>query len=377
MATMMQRPSLDDLVKAAMEGAAEKANIAIAASRHNGTEQVKAASAAPSYTSNEYIQKLASALDYLAKQAEDGVGPGAGPNHLEVTKSDVHAPPVQPNSQGQAHHQPPKTVAAQGTQLETNVAMSHAEQPVDPMHNEKTSSLQEKNAAVMAKLAEYMKEAAGGKPAALPTDFSAMGMKGPAKPMFSLSNMGPPKPPPAKAVKTAEVKLGSAELLMRNLATLGVKTASEADETDANISQSTISNPPGADPAGVGVPSEPSDVNSQKSMISSNQAAIDYKKQQAKSDPKKDLGHVLTEPALTSSTDHTLQQAFAHTGDAGVKISSDKAHSLAKTAAAQALLTKLAAAVTPVVKKEKQSALPAPQLDTPQAQSGFNSANRG
>jgi hypothetical protein len=80
--------------------------------------------------------------------------------------------------------------------------------------------------------------------------------------------------------------------------------------------------PPGASASEEGVPAEPSDVTSQKRMISSNQAAIDYTKGQAKADPKKDVNQVLEEPALSSSTDKVLEQAFDATGQAGVKISS-------------------------------------------------------
>jgi hypothetical protein len=96
--------------------------------------------------------------------------------------------------------------------------------------------------------------------------------------------------------------------------------------------------PPGASASGEQVPSEPADVNKQKSMIDSNQAAIDYTKGQAKADPKSDVDKVLTEPALSAAHDSALQKNLDHTGEAGVKIS----HAV-KTAATRALLEKLAA----------------------------------
>jgi hypothetical protein len=73
-------------------------------------------------------------------------------------------------------------------------------------------------------------------------------------------------------------------------------------------------------------------------LVGSNESAINYSKRDAKSQVKPQLAKVLTEPALSAAHDHTLDQAFDHTGQAGVKIS----HSM-KTAAARVLLEKLAA----------------------------------
>lgn len=92
--------------------------------------------------------------------------------------------------------------------------------------------------------------------------------------------------------------------------------------------------PPGASASGEDVPAEPGDVTSQKRLIQSNEAAINYTKQQAKADPKKDVAQVLAEPPLSSSTDKVLNLAFDSTGQAGVKISSAQptAAGLRKTA---------------------------------------------
>lgn len=74
-------------------------------------------------------------------------------------------------------------------------------------------------------------------------------------------------------------------------------------------------------------------------LIHSNDAAINYKKQTAYSPRKSELAQYFNEPALSSATDKTLNQAFAHTGEAGAKIASAQ---LVKSAAARALLSKLA-----------------------------------
>jgi hypothetical protein len=112
-------------------------------------------------------------------------------------------------------------------------------------------------------------------------------------------------------------------------------------------------------------------------MVGSNESAINYTKGQAKADPKSDVNKVLTEKALTSATDKTLQQAFSHTGQAGVKISAaDASDASIKVAAARALLSKIASEVDDKRKnnKEKDSAFGGP---TPQAATGVNAASMG
>ena len=90
---------------------------------------------------------------------------------------------------------------------------------------------------------------------------------------------------------------------------------------------------PGGQPVG-GAPSGP------HSLIHSNDAAINFKRQTAYAPRKSELAAYFSEPALSAATDKTLNEAFAHTGEAGVKIS---AAQLVKSASARALLTKLAA----------------------------------
>jgi hypothetical protein len=135
---------------------------------------------------------------------------------------------------------------------------------------------------------------------------------------------------------------------------LGLKKQAEDAINPAQISggkaEAVGAKPPkGAAPSEEGVPKEPGDVSSQKrKMIDSNQAAIDYTKRDAKADPKKDMKDVVTEPALSSSTDTVLSQALDE--DGGNKISS------VQFAAARALISKLAAgACAPAGKKTKKA----------------------
>jgi len=83
-------------------------------------------------------------------------------------------------------------------------------------------------------------------------------------------------------------------------------------------------NAPDASASGMGVPSEPGDVSSQKRMISSNQSAIDYTRREAKSVPKREVGKYLDQPALTAAGDAVLARSLAHTNSAGAKIAGIK-----------------------------------------------------
>ena len=94
--------------------------------------------------------------------------------------------------------------------------------------------------------------------------------------------------------------------------------------------------PPDSSQAEEGVPSQPSETTTQKRLIGSNDAAINYKKSDAKAVPKERMGEVLSEPAQRKSTDPVLHNNLDATGEAGVKISHVKA------AAARAFLRKVA-----------------------------------
>ena len=317
-ATMQRRPSLHDLVKEAMEGTANKVNISLEAARIAGepAEPVKTAEVQPQESvPTEYCEKLASALDYLSKQAGEGslLGPGKGPNALPVLKAEASSKPIEPNSQGEGKTKIPEhpASAASGvakdpaTGLETNAKMQHKEQPADPMNGGKTASAQAPAAVVDELLKKNMDRLFG-----------------------KTASAEPPAAPPAPAPAD--------DILSRNLARLGIQKTAEDAINPAHITGGAAV-PPEASASGEKVPSEPADVNSQKNLIGSNEAAINFTKGEAKRDPKSDAGKVWTEPALSAATDKTLQEAFAHTGAAGVKIS----HQLSKTAAAQAMLERM------------------------------------
>jgi len=59
-------------------------------------------------------------------------------------------------------------------------------------------------------------------------------------------------------------------------------------------------------------------------MVGSNEAAINLTRRQAKAPQKSDMNAYIREPMQSSAHDHTLNAAFAHTDEAGAKISSAK-----------------------------------------------------
>lgn len=339
-----QRPSLQDMVKAAMAGTINKVDINAEASRqaalHAGEDfEEKTASAEISHYSTEHVTKLAAALGFIADQIKEAdqsgtvqaVGKGPGALHVSGAKAQGRVLEA-----GQSGHAVSKDLPAASVQqkekvqvgkantgLATNDDTRHPNQPLEPIPNQKVSI--KKASDLQASNLDRVYKLAGVKVA-------------------------------EDAINPAKIQAGAAE------APTGTKS-------------------------GEGVPAEPSDVNSQKRLISSNEAAINYTKQEAKADPKSDVNHLLDEPALSAAHDNVLNKAFAHTGQAGVKISSaveKVAEGSVKIAAARALLSKLVKTASAeckdcgkapcVCKKEKKSAMGAAP-SSPSSASGFTASS--
>jgi hypothetical protein len=368
MARMMTRPTMHDLVKEAMAGTVSKVDITAEAARQLGhpmtpQEQTKtAAQEGPAVLPDEVIEKYAAALEHLAKEAADpgsagvaspGVGPGQGAGQvMDVLEAKAEGDGVMEAGQsGQAISKdvppkdPPMTTfpdnKGAANAMDTNLDMEHGEQPVDPMHNGTASNAAQKQAQVNLM---HLLQLTGQAPAQDKTASLA------ERNMAMLTKMA------EDAINPAQISGGQA-------------SAQGADEPD------------GVSGAEEGpVPPVPADASRQQSMVASNQAAIDYKKRQAKAQPKKELGHLIDEPALSAAHDKVLHKAWNHTDQAGAKIASAK---LTKTAAAHALLLKLAEEAEDEkkkkgAKKEKQSnvAINA-ALGTSEGQSGFSAPQSG
>jgi hypothetical protein len=338
------------MVKAAMEGATHRLSVNIEAGRQEQTRSgvktanAKASSSSPGHVSTELCQKLAGALGFISQQiVKEAEGPGEGPGALTVMQATSNEKPLEPGESGQAtgKNQPPRTPETQseqvqsgnaGTGLETNDDMMHGEQPVEPIKN--ASALVQAN---LAKVSSALGAAMGVRNAVRNTAVDAvskgkaLGQKGvdwaKANPKKAIGIGAGAAAVGGGAALASRKKEGSAPIaLIRKLAEDAINPA----HIDSPASVNPAEPPPGASASEEGVPSEPGDVTSQKRMIASNQAAIDYTKREAKADPKKDVAQVVTEPPLSSTTDKVLEQAFDATGQAGVKISS--AGGLRKTA---------------------------------------------
>jgi hypothetical protein len=498
--TAMPKPSLHDFIKTAMEASAAKVDLSLEGARqvaNNGdvapeAEKTASVQQAPAEVPTEYVEKLAGALDYVAQSLNPKVaaaetasdGPGKGPNSLETNQGKLPTEDnIDADQTGEATQKPPMSPGTQklpgqkgdpGGTMETNESMSHPEQPVEPISNEKTTvkaaevayinnlvslgmlkvAADEKGQAVLVPANDMVKEAlgqdtgsylgstaggaaAGGAGGALKG--GAMGALGGGLLGAGVGGLGglmaggagaglagalgggavgaglgglggaavggtsgavgggvkgyqraraggealaaqqaaaqqaaAQQQPKVAEAKEAEI---DPKVLARNFMQLGLFKAAEDALNPASVSagkaDATGATPPaGAAPAGEGVPSEPSDVSSQKKkMISSNEAAINYTKADAKADPKSDMGDVLKEPALTKKTDKVLDKVLEH--DGGAKISS-----ITRVASARAILAKLAEEMKDTKdgkKKEKESQGMAPS--TPSEASGFSASS--
>jgi len=141
--------------------------------------------------------------------------------------------------------------------------------------------------------------------------------------------------------KAASASLANALIGLRKQAEDAINPAQISGGGAATPPQSSASGEPGGQPVAGGY-------GSQTSMISSNEAAINLKRNSAYSLRKAELGKYFNEPALTQATDTTLQQAFAHSGEAGHKLASDQT----AQAAAQMLLQKIASEADKETRKD-------------------------
>jgi hypothetical protein len=164
---------------------------------------------------------------------------------------------------------------------------------------------------------------------------------------FGQATQQPPKNPPTESKRPGDpatalqtdmkspaggVKVGSAPIaLLRQMS----KKAEDA------INPAKISAGPAAPHSGLDVTQSIGGFPGNSGAIASNKGVIDLKKGEAKAPVKSDMKEHLKEPAQSASTDKVLQNAFAHTGEAGVKISTAQEANI-KIAAARTLLAKLA-----------------------------------
>jgi hypothetical protein len=256
---------------------------------------------------DDYVEKLASSCDWIAlnfdkidfpvpgilekaaNEHESKVGPGRGPGSLEVDKS----------IGGEQSHKKDKSKTH-------DAAASEASSPLST----------------------------GGLPGSktqMENDYSHAPGGGGIKPTGSYPDKGPlvagPSVKHASPLAAAIMKkLAGEDVMKANIDGGGTSSplAGMGGLTTTDASQSSPSQ--AGDPvSGYG--------NQGRRLIQSNQAAIDATKADAKGPQKTQLKEVLEEPALSPSTDSTLEENLRNTGKAGVKIAGARAF-LEKVAAA-------------------------------------------
>ncbi len=424
---MAELPTLQTMLKAAMAATASQVDVNGEAARqlsHHQDESTKVASADSAqqdHYSSEHIEKMASALDYVAdqiKEADEGnvQEPGKGPNSLDVLESNNSAENIDAGEGGHAiaknlpkaptEQKEEVQVGKANTGMATNDDTSHPEQPLKPIKNENaaiapasplpTPTTQTKAASADEATLERLFKISGVKSRLgkitgatdLAEGIGKIRRSGAAKKMGlpdGLRDEGLRQAGRGAGKATATAATGAGALYV------GKKVKDKAKEKKGSapielirkvaedaLSPSKIEagkqNPPDSSSAEQNVPKQPSDVTSQaRSMLGSNDAAINYKKQQAKADPKSDVNQVLAQPALTRSGDSTLHKVLANTNKAGVKFASIRDDSV-KVAAARALLTNLVSKVAAEKKKVKDSMMGGAPT-SPSSASGFTASS--
>lgn len=373
MGQMAVRPTINEMVKSAMAGSLKAVEVTREAARQqqNIDPMAKTASAAPppasSATDADRVEKLASALDYVASLVKQGahlggpyslhenkVEPGKGPGHLEVLTPQGGENAFKPNNQGHGH------TAQVGPGGATQKSTSSG--PATQMSND----------------ADHAPGGSGGQPLAMVNQKHASSEEkckdcGKEKEKCSCSKTASVAGIRAAWAKTAGVKTSSSaetketagmEEAKAGLAKAEAAHKSEpenkvaaflglADAMRAQVKVAEDAINPAHISAGAAVPPDTRESGQSggvhpkgagPGMVASNKGAIDYKKSQAKAEPKHDSNAYWKEPALSGATDKTLGMAFKHTGEAGTKFANAGGDPGVKTAAARALLQKLAEA---------------------------------
>lgn len=177
-------------------------------------------------------------------------------------------------------------------------------------------------------------EARGNKPPVRPP--LERGVQPTAAPNALQTDHNSPPGGTAPYPETGVMKAGSRAGRVGRIKAAMLRKAGADAEAPASISGPKTQSITGPENQSSTVP-RPAEVTSQERMIASNQAAIDATKRQAKEVPKRRMGEVLTEPALTASTDTALQKALGSdvVSRGGAKVASDNRFSALQKVAAQ------------------------------------------
>lgn len=382
-------PTLQDLVKVAAATGIGRVSLEDAAASVLGSTKTASAPVAPtaSAITRDFAERVASACrvgaDALRKEASE-VGPGKGPGSLEVTEATHAGSPASSIHPGKARVQPPSNPPLHSarpgdaaTQVENN--MDHP--------GGKTAGVKD----IAGKVGDKMKGIAGKVSDAAHSVASKAdaALGGPERrtanridaSLANASKAGPDALNPSsvakkirgmpermkkdsdalhsaarsKALKTTGKAVGGTAALTGAAAGIhhatkkedggsddGDKMASMGAALRARLKQANdpTAPPPGASAAGEGGNHQPGS----RGMLESTDKLRNLTRRDAKANAREGAAPLVREPVQSAATDATLQQAFAHTGQAGAKIASDDAPAggtIKNAAAARAFLSNL------------------------------------
>ena len=377
---------LQDMLKTAMAESANKVNISLEAARQlEEPSDEKVASAGDSDSVDlDYALKLASAVEMIADEfgksasdmggsyglSESHVGPGKGPGALHVLEAEAST--RFPEHQGQGHAVVPMRTGTEKVHPAEHGGTANETNDKNPagFHSTQTTAMTAGKGKVAGvktggeKCAKCDKE--GDKcecpktaAAKIKAAFAKVAEDAEKK---ETEGMAAAKKGLAKAEKAHESEPENKEAsgfgaLARHMrAQTGAVKVAEDAINPAKISagaavppDTSASGESGGNPVG-GAPQGPT------SLVGSNESAINYKRNAAHSPRKAELKEYFNEPALSSATDKTLSEAFAHTSEAGTKFGSAGA---TKVAAAKAVIAKLAEEAEQNAASQRASGQPA------------------
>lgn len=298
-AKMQGHMPLADMISQAIEGARTKMASASAANVEEKeikeeTEKVASIELPTNFTSPEEVEKLASALEALGDKVKEadsiynGEESKQGGEQL-ATMNKVTG--KQPYKKDKAHHQLPTSIGTKqvGDGGKSPTLIENDEKSAPGLHAPypkkgvmKVSAAQSVMDQIKAKAQEKAE-----KPV----------MEGKGK----------------EKEEDKEKKSSAVDFLLSKIA--ATRFSKESPQGGMTLDSA----------AGEGVSLPSGGTNSGRSALKSNSAPVAFTKGQAKAPQKTLLKEVLTEPALTKSTDGKLQENLRNTAKAGVKIAAEQA----------------------------------------------------
>ena len=320
MGTQVARPTVQEMIKAAMAGAVGRAEVESEASRQaaNMGEKVASATSAPEAgekVAYDQVMKLADAVEFIVEEFAKEAMPGEGPGALTVTESPGGA--SLPDKKGQSHHAVPTSTPLQ------SAGKGPATQMQNDMDHRPGGSQTQQTAMKGSKHASAIREASA-KLASEDKELEKKETEGLSQVEKGLEKAEKAHEQEKKASIADRIRAAAGETKVAedaiNKAQISAGAAVAPDTRESGQSG-------GASPQGA-------------SMVASNEAATNLTRREAKAEPKSDMKAYVTEPALSASTDSVLQAAFSHTGEVGAKVASAMPGAV-KTAAAKALLNRI------------------------------------